>query len=95
MERVGVEGSLELWTLERDHRRYVTLERDHRRYVSLGRGHGRPVFSLASFEAMQVTTGGKNLPGKWPRGAEWWGFSLPGSAQDSLPACAPCPSLAP
>lgn len=54
MERVGVEGSLELWILERDHMRYVTL----------GRGHGRPVFSPASFEAVQVTAGGKILPGR-------------------------------
>lgn len=36
MEWLGAEGSLELWTLERDHTRYVTL----------GRGCGRLVFSL-------------------------------------------------
>lgn len=36
VEWVGVEGSLELWTLEKDHTRYVTL----------GRGCGKLVFSL-------------------------------------------------
>ena len=54
VERVGLEGSLELWTLERDHTRYVTLDR----------GCGRSAFSPASFEAMQVTAAGKSLPGK-------------------------------
>lgn len=54
VEWVGVEGSLELWTLGRDHRRYVTP----------GRGCVRPMFSPASFEAVQVTAGGKILPRK-------------------------------
>lgn len=47
MEQLGVEGSLDLWTLERDHTRYVTLSR----------GCGRLVFSPASFEAMQLAFG--------------------------------------
>lgn len=85
MEWVGVESNLELWTLERDHTRYVTL----------GRGCGRSVFSPASFEALQVTAGGKSLPRKQQWRTGWWGFSLHSSEQDSLSACPSCPLLTP
>lgn len=85
MERVGVESNLELWTLERDHTRYVTL----------GRGCGRSVFSPASFEALQVTAGGKSLPQKRQWRTGWWDFSLHSSEQDLLSACPSCPLLTP